>query len=126
MNTIDVCIRDDFEDGSGTAIEVYHFNVEDAEEFLSDIHDFIGNLEGDFGEILTSGEAKGDLRTSMLINDILQAGTAKDEKHLELYTELANRVFSREEIEEVVDTIYKRADMLRRCADTFASKMNQS
>lgn len=122
MDTIDICIN-----GEGGITEVYHLNVEGAEDFIADFHDNMFNIEDFFNNFLVGSDVsvECDYERSNVANLILMAGNADKEEYVDIATELFRDYgthHGEKMLNEMIDEFSKRGNFLKRCAENMYRK----
>ncbi len=134
---LEICVRD------GNTIECYSFNVhwdkpsfideeeldpqdeaelrerDEATDFISDFHDFPENLEAALTDFLTGGRVELDGKKSLMLTNVLGI------ENFDLGLDMLLKLYTKEEVEETLESFRKQAQLLTKCADTVQCKLDQ-
>lgn len=119
-------IDEEGEEGLDPEEEEQMREEDEAIDLIADFHDYIDTLEDKLSEFLSWGRVEYDQKN----NEILWEMLSSYEHDMPIIMEAAKArmeagVYTKEDIEDVIDNLYRQGEFLKELADVFQDKLDR-
>lgn len=119
-------IDEEGEEGLDPEEEEQMREEDEAIDFIADFHDYIDTLEDKLSEFLSWGRVEYDRKNSEILDAMLSCHRLDSPIVMEaVKARMGVGVYTREDVENVLNNLYAQANFLKELADVFQDKLDR-
>ena len=119
-------IDEEGEEGLDPEEEEQMREEDEAIDLIADFHDYIDTLEDKLSEFLSWGRVEYDKKNNEILSEMLASYEYDSPVIMEaVKARMGAGVYTKEDIENIIDNLYRQAKFLKECADVFQYKLDR-
>jgi dsDNA-binding SOS-regulon protein len=119
-------IDEEGEEGLDPEEEEQMREEDEAIDLIADFHDYMDTLEDKLSEFLSWGRVEYDQKNNEILSHILAAYKLDIPIIMEaVKARMGVGVYTKEDIEDVIDNLYRQGEFLKELADNFQDKLDR-
>ena len=119
-------IDEEGEEGLDPEEEAEMREEDEAIDLIADFHDYIDTLEDKLSEFLSWGRVEYDQKNNEILSEMLAAYNVDIPIIMEaVKARMEVGAYTKEDIEDVIDNLYRQGEYLKELADVFQDKLDR-